>query len=43
VILGRSKRVTLHLQGQTLNLADDRGRILVLDLEYGQMRRDLRL
>lgn len=43
VVLGRSKRVTLHLQGQTLNLADDRGRILVLDLEYGQIRRDLRL
>ncbi|HEX3129650.1 MAG TPA: bpX6 domain-containing protein [Thermoanaerobaculia bacterium] len=43
VILGRAKRVTLHLQGQTLNLADDRGRILVLDLEYGQIRRDLRL
>jgi hypothetical protein len=43
VVLGRAKRVTLHLQGQTLNLADDRGRILVLDLEYGQIRRDLRL
>lgn len=43
VILGRAKRVTLHLQGQSLNLADDRGRLLVLDLEYGQIRRDLRL
>ncbi len=43
VVLGRTRRVTLHLQVQTLNLADDRGRVLVLDLEYGQMRRDLRL
>jgi hypothetical protein len=43
VILGRARRVTLHLQGQMLNLADDRGRVLVLDLEYGQIRRDLRL
>jgi hypothetical protein len=43
VVLGRTRHVTLHFQGQTLNLADDRGRVLVLDLEYGQMRRDLRL
>jgi hypothetical protein len=43
VVLGRTRRVTLHLQGQTLNLTDDRGRVLVLDLEYGQIRRDLRL
>ena len=43
VILGRAQRVTLHLQGQTLSLTDDRGRVLVLDLEYGQIRRDLRL
>lgn len=43
VILERSTRVTLHLTPQTLTLADDRGRVLVLDLEYGQMRRDLRL
>jgi len=43
VILGRAQRVTLHLQGQTLCLTDDRGRVLVLDLEYGQIRRDLRL
>ncbi len=43
VVLERSTRVTLHLTPQTLTLADDRGRVLVLDLEYGQMRRDLRL
>ncbi len=43
VVLGRTRRVTLHVQGQTLCLADDRGRVLVLDLEYGQIRRDLRL
>lgn len=43
VILGRAQRVSLHLQGQTLCLTDDRGRVLVLDLEYGQIRRDLRL
>jgi hypothetical protein len=43
VLLGRSQRVTLHLQGQILCLTDDRGRVLVLDLEYGQIRRDMRL
>ena len=47
VILGRAQRVTVHiqghLQGQILCLTDDRGRVLVLDLEYGQIRRDLRL
>jgi hypothetical protein len=43
VLLGRAQRVSLHLQGQTLSLTDDRGRLLVLDLEYGQLRRDLRL
>ncbi|HEV7505042.1 MAG TPA: hypothetical protein VGS07_09040 [Thermoanaerobaculia bacterium] len=43
VVLERSTRVTLHLTPQTLTLADDRGRVLVLDLEYGQVRRDLRL
>jgi len=43
VVLERSTRVTLHITPQTLTLADDRGRVLVLDLEYGQMRRDLRL
>lgn len=43
VLLGRAQRVTLHLQAQTLSLTDDRGRVLVLDLDYGQIRRDLRL
>jgi hypothetical protein len=43
VVLERAARVTLHLQPQALTLADDRGRVLVLDLEYGQVRRDLRL
>jgi hypothetical protein len=43
VLLGRAQRVNLHLQGQNLCLTDDRGRVLVLDLEYGQIRRDLRL
>jgi hypothetical protein len=43
VVLGRARRVSLHLHGQILTLTDDRGRILVLDLEYGQIRRDLRL
>jgi hypothetical protein len=43
VVLERSTRVALHLTPQTLTLADDRGRVLVLDLEYGQIRRDLRL
>ena len=43
VLLGRAQRVGLHLQSQNLSLTDDRGRVLVLDLEYGQIRRDLRL
>jgi hypothetical protein len=43
VVLERSARGTLHLTPQTLALADDRGRVLVLDLEYGQVRRDLQL
>ncbi|HYX25684.1 MAG TPA: hypothetical protein VFC23_16145 [Thermoanaerobaculia bacterium] len=43
VVLERATRVTLHLAPQALTLADDRGRVLVLDLEYGQVRRDLRL
>lgn len=43
ILLGRAQRVTLHLLGQSLTLTDDRGRLLVLDLEYGQLRRDLRL
>lgn len=43
VFLGRSGRISLHLQEAWLTLLDDRGRLIVLDLEYGQIRRDLRL
>ncbi|MEA2600536.1 MAG: hypothetical protein QOF89_1528 [Acidobacteriota bacterium] len=43
IVLGRAQRINLHLTPQALTLADDRGRVLVLDLEYGQVRRDLRL
>ncbi|HEX6902116.1 MAG TPA: hypothetical protein VF789_20535 [Thermoanaerobaculia bacterium] len=41
--LGRAGRISLRLTGQSLTVADDRGRVLVLDLEYGQVRRDMRL
>jgi hypothetical protein len=43
VTLGRAGRVTLRLTPKEVTLSDDRGRVLVLDLEYGLMRRDLRL
>ena len=43
VALGRSAKVALRLTAQYLTLADDRGRIVVLDLENGQVRRDFRL
>jgi hypothetical protein len=43
VALGRSAKVALRLTTQYLTLADDRGRIVVLDLENGQVRRDFRL
>lgn len=43
VALGRTARVTLRLTSREVTLSDDRGRVLVLDLEYGLMRRDLRL
>jgi len=43
VHLERATRVSVHLTPQILTLADDRGRVLVFDLEYGQVRRDLRL
>jgi hypothetical protein len=43
ITLGRSAKVGLRLTPQYLTLADDRGRILVLDLENGQVRRDFRL
>lgn len=41
--LGRAGRTSLRLTPQSLTIADDRGRVLVLDLEYGQVRRDMRL
>ncbi|MFL6258320.1 MAG: hypothetical protein ACJ76Y_01305 [Thermoanaerobaculia bacterium] len=43
VALGRSTKVALRLTAQYLTLADDRGRVVVLDLENGQVRRDFRL
>jgi hypothetical protein len=43
VILARTRRLSVRLTPFYLNLADDRGRVLVLDLEYGQLRRDVRL
>jgi hypothetical protein len=43
VALGRSTKVALRLTTQYLTLADDRGRVVVLDLENGQVRRDFRL
>jgi hypothetical protein len=43
IALDRATRVTLRLAPQSLSLADDRGRALVLDLENGQVRRDFRL
>jgi len=43
VILARTRRLAVRLTPAYLTLADDRGRVLVLDLEYGQIRRDVRL
>ena len=43
VALDRAARVTLRLTAQSLTLADDRGRVMVLDLENGQVRRDFRV
>lgn len=43
VILARTRRLGVRLTPSYLNLVDDRGRVLVLDLEYGQIRRDVRL
>jgi len=43
ILLARAARVSLRLTPSYLTVADDRGRVLVLDLEHGQMRRDLRL
>jgi hypothetical protein len=41
--LARTTRLALRLTPGYLTLAGDRGRVQVLDLEYGQMRRDQRL
>lgn len=43
VTLARAGRVTLRLTPQDFTVADDRGRVVILDLEHGQMRRDLRV
>lgn len=43
VILARTRQLAVRLTPSYLTLADDRGRVLVLDLEYGQIRRDVRL
>jgi hypothetical protein len=43
IFLTRAGRVALRLTPSYLTVADDRGRVLILDLENGQMRRDLRL
>lgn len=43
VTLARAGRVTLRLTAQDFTVVDDRGRVVILDLENGQMRRDLRL
>jgi hypothetical protein len=43
VTLARTAKLTLRLTPHYLTLADDRGRVVVLDLENGQVRRDFRL
>ena len=43
VTLGRATKAGLRLTSQYLTVADDRGRVVVLDLENGQVRRDFRL
>lgn len=43
VALARAGRVTLRLTPQDFTVVDDRGRVVILDLENGQMRRDLRI
>jgi hypothetical protein len=43
VTLGKATRAALRLTPQYLTLADDRGRVVILDLENGQVRRDYRL
>ncbi|HEY0557077.1 MAG TPA: hypothetical protein VGG20_22670 [Thermoanaerobaculia bacterium] len=43
ITLGRATKVGLRLTPHYLTLADDRGRVVVLDLENGQVRRDFRV
>jgi hypothetical protein len=43
VALNRAEQVSLRLTPRSLAVADDRGRVLVLDLEQGQVRRDFRV
>ncbi|MFL6194329.1 MAG: hypothetical protein ACJ75H_09180 [Thermoanaerobaculia bacterium] len=43
VTLGKATRAAIRLSPQYLTVADDRGRVVVLDLENGQVRRDYRL
>ena len=42
ILLTRARRLSVRLTPAYLTVTDDRGRVLVLDLEYGQIRRDLR-
>ncbi len=43
VVLNHTAQVALRLTPRCLTLADDRGRVVVLDLEQGQVRRDFRV
>jgi hypothetical protein len=43
ITLGRATKVGLRLTPHYLTLADDRGRVVALDLENGQVRRDFRV
>ena len=43
VRLDGAESVRARLQGRTLTLVDDRGRVLVLDLECGELVQSLRL
>lgn len=43
VVLGRARQATLRLAPPVFIASDDRGRVLVLDLEHGLIRRSLRL
>ena len=43
VTLGRTTQAAVRLTNETLTLADELGRVLVLDLDHGQVLRNLRL